>query len=324
MSQETVTEVRMRIAAFLEKGDFQAAQAEMEKIKTAAKGIEEQQINASRAADETAAAAEKASQAIDAQSRDTASAARGAMVGLQGVQSLLQGDLLTAVNQFSHASRNLFNEWGKISVATQGFGAGWQIGKMLDEVLGLSDAIADFFVPEVENVKDGFEEAAKAASALADTRFNGLVSELDAIVKNLDKITTARKTAARRSDAERRAEYDADVATIATKPEGPARDRETLARKQRFQEEQRQADEAELKALENIQIGAQAQLDTLRKKGRSEVEAAKKIAEGMEENLAKGGPSAPKAEEARLASVEVERLKQKYAAQEQLIQDRLD
>jgi hypothetical protein len=246
------------------------------------------------------------------------------MVGLQGVRSLIQGDLLTAVNQFSHASRNLFNEWGKISVAAQGFGAGWQIGKMLDEVLGLSDAISQALVPSIEPVEDLFKKTSAAASTLAQTRFNGLVAELQSITAEIGKVIKATEAPKRREDAERRAEYDADVATIATKPEGPARDRETLARKQRFQEEQRQADEAELKALENIQIGAQAQLDTLRKKGRFEVDVAKKTAEGMDESVRKGGPLAPTLAAAREQRALANKLQADYTAQERALQEALD
>ena len=57
---ETVSEIRLRIAALLDKGEFAAAQSEMAKLKDAVDDIQEAQEESSKASEDAADSAKQA------------------------------------------------------------------------------------------------------------------------------------------------------------------------------------------------------------------------------------------------------------------------
>jgi len=259
-----MNDIQIRIAAALDKGDFTAAQGEVEKLKAAG----------TDSLNTTAAASGKIAQA-NQQISGSASAAIGSMSALQ---MLLRGNVMGAVMQLTRSVQGLSTAFSGLMakaspVAIVGAIA-YGVGTLADKFLNLSGIISRTLQPAITSMKEGWDRAFTSADKLANLRLGGLKKEIQDVVDALNQTTKETNLEKRLSDRERAARAQADVAQIeASTPAGPERDRAVLARRRQAEEEQRTADEAALKTLNAAQQKAQQDLARLKAQSEAEMKA---------------------------------------------------
>jgi len=249
-----MNDIQIRIAAALEKGDFAAAQSEVEKLKAAG----------TDSLNQTTAASGKIAQANE-QIKGSAGAAVGAMSALS---MLMAGNIAGAIRQLVAQTAQLGGSFKTLASQISGpaiAGAiGFALGSMLDKLLGISGAISRSLVPAIASMKEGWDRAFTSADKLANLRLGRLRKEIQDVVDALNQTTKETNLEKRLADRERAARAQADIAQIeSATPVGPERDRAVLARRRQAEEEQRRADEAALTTLDAAQKKAAARLAEL-------------------------------------------------------------
>jgi hypothetical protein len=254
MSQETVTEVRMRIAAFLERGDFQAAQAEMEKIKTAAKGIEDQQINASRATTTAANTSTNATQGMSQEWRKATMVASALSAGM----------------------RNLNNVGNALSATAMAVGSAFS--KAVPWIAGLSIAANIFtglksLMGHFSGVKEKEDEAKKAAvelqqelATLGATSLDTLNTSLEATSKAMQAARDAAAALLQHQEALLDLDMRKEIATKTAGLEGDEKDRATFEIQSRYgtikREKRQEFYEGQIGAADKNIRGADAAIES--------------------------------------------------------------
>lgn len=272
-----MNDIQIRIAAALDKGDFTAAQQELEKLRVAVKEIDQ------------------GSGALTASQQDLTAALRGTNAGMSAAAAVMRGDMVGAMNAVLAGSRGLQASLPQLAVAAGIFAVAFKLGSMIDEALGLSDAISARLVPAIESLEGKFAKAREEAEGLVNLRFAGLRAELEQTLAALEKFEKDAGAEKRRSDALRRAEYERDVAEIEAGP-GPDTDkaRQKTARRATFEAEQQQADSALISAQREQQQAAKQKLEALEgsdptAEQRQRTEAAKRRFEITPGEMLEGG-----------------------------------
>lgn len=309
-----MNDVQIRIAAALDKGDFAAAQGEVDKLK--ASGTD--------ALNQTSKAAGKIAEGNQA-IKGTAATAMGSMSLLQ---MLMAGNLAGALKQAMLLVSQLNGRFASMAANVAGpavAGAiGFALGKILDSTFGISDAIQKSLIPSIKSMKEGWDKAFNSAEKMANLNLNRLKNELQDVVDKLNETTKGADSEKGRSDRERAAAAGADIAEIEAKmPAGPERDRAVLQRRRQLDDEQRAADEAYLQKLDGAQQDAANRLAALRANADRELASEEAKTQALiTRATSTGNEAAWKAlgDQRRRAA----RLQREYAEQEKRIQDELE
>jgi hypothetical protein len=184
-------------------------------------------------------------------------AAGAANASLNAMSATMRGDLQSAMQQILSATNRLDGAYAKLAAAGAGFAIGFKLGGVLDQTLGLSDAFAKLV---------NQQQALVGVTRLSNEELNKLAqTNLDALSKQFDSITTkaerlARRTAAAfgREEAGASAAEEVELAQAQIQPPGAERDAATAAIRAKFRD-QRAAIEARKLAEQKKQ--AQSQLD---------------------------------------------------------------
>jgi hypothetical protein len=169
---------------------------------------------------------------------------RGLWKTFGGVGDIFAGNFSTGLNKIAKGIQEMTGKsdeaFGKMAIkagaVAAAFGAGWKIGKWLDEALGISDKIAAKFKDLSSWPFDNVRKLRDDLKAAGEVSFEKLKKELDAMnesvakTKTLADIDTKEKVAAARAAGDVAAEEKAKAEGIA-KPR--AKLDETIADKQK-------------------------------------------------------------------------------------------
>jgi hypothetical protein len=254
----TESDILLRIRTALEAGGLDAAKAKLGQL------TQEVQNNAAGTANNAKA------QAGMTRSLNAVQASTGAAA------AALQGNLGPAAAQFSNIVEQLNPQLMGLAAGLAGFGVGWNIGKQIDQLLGVSQSFGRAFGGDAVAAMQTYHRQMQSVAA---TRLTALKGELEKLTKATDDLVAAGERAAGRAKAERGAKLEADVAAV--KASGAPEDvqREQIAKLRRDAEEADIAEEVRLAGVKQ----------TAAKKLRDDAAAAVRQAEARK--AAANGPA---------------------------------
>lgn len=162
--------------------------------------------------------------------------------GLNGLAQIMRGNLREGLNGIASAARSATDSLGKVGLGIGSLIAGWNLGTMIDQTLGLSDKIANFLVPAIKSVGEGAEGARRRIQQMADERLDKLRGELEKLQAQFDELGSDEQRAKRRADQARKAASAERLAAAEGIADPAQRDAAKAAEKLRSADEQSQAD----------------------------------------------------------------------------------
>lgn len=268
------TDLLIRIKTILEGSDLQKAKTELDAL------ISTQQRSGVESAQNAASDA-----ALAKQKESLDKATRGATTAINSLALAANGQAGPAIAQLTRLATQLDGRLAKAGAAGLALAIGLKAGGLIDDMLHLSDAIANSLVPAIEKTGTAAAAAKKEIMGMVDAKVSGLAEDLeraDRAMANLAAKAQAEREAAR---IRAQAEHEAKMAELFLMAPGTGRDRAEAAEKARYAALTRSADadaaKQELAAASAEKARIEEQLSTLRKQRadmKAEFEAAQKAA----------------------------------------------
>jgi hypothetical protein len=189
-----------------------------ENIETAKKGLKEL-VDA-----EKTGSAETAKSKIEMEKFHRALAPTRA--GLSSLAAFMRGDMVQGFNALSVAARTAFSTIGTGALGASVGLATWKLGSIIDETLGLSDAIANALSPSLENIQGTARMTGEEFLKWQKIDFDLFKENLDGVAESAKKVYDRIQKIADLNKELDQSEIDSKIAAIeATEAPGPARDR---------------------------------------------------------------------------------------------------
>lgn len=196
------TELLIKIRTALESGGIDSAKTKLEELSQTA--VKASAGNAANAV------------TLDKSRREMESAARAAFA-LRGAANLSSEGLRGLANQAFNFGEMMGAAIGKLSIGFAAFAAGWKIGSVIR---------SQFIDPLTEiKSKDLLPNLLQEIKALNEAKLEGLKSQIDGMIKDLDEKLSALEDLNRRETMLRNANNAVKLATAEAMPEGDAREK---------------------------------------------------------------------------------------------------